>query len=111
MNKFGKLCMYGLWILEVVYDLITKSYLSVWKAAEQVLIHWFQSFKTFTCNTHEAIAWKITNSTALNIYLNNKRKICTDSVAANGLKALRKGKGKRVLIKIYCFYFFLGLCF
>ena len=82
--------MYGLWILQFVDYLTTTPYLPVPKVAEQVLIHCFQSFKTFACTTHEAIAWKITNSTALNIYLNNKRKICTDSVAANGLKTFKK---------------------
>ena len=62
--------------LEFVDDLITKS-------AERVLTHCFQSFETFSCTTHEAIARKITNSTAVNIYFSNmnKRKICTDSVA------------------------------
>ena len=68
-------------ILEFVDDLITKSGLPVRKAAEHVLIHCFQSFETFACTTHEPIARKIANSTAVNIYFNNKRKICTDSVA------------------------------
>ena len=60
--------------LEFVDDLITKSGLPVRKAAEHVLIHCFQSFETFACTAHEAIARKITNSTAVNIYFNNKRK-------------------------------------
>ena len=100
-------------ILEFVDDLITKSGLPVLKAAERVLIHCFQSFETFACTTHEAIAQKITNSTAVNIYFNNKRKSCTDSVAADGVKNLRKDKRKRVIIKIYCFYFHFRvmLCF
>ena len=68
-------------ILEFVDDLITKSGLPVRKAAEHVLIHCFKSFETFACTTHEPIARKIANSTAVNIYFNNKRKICTDSVA------------------------------
>ena len=68
-------------ILEFVDDLITKSGLPVRKAAEHVLIHCFQSFETFACTAHEPIARKIANSTAVNIYFNNKRKICTDSVA------------------------------
>ena len=68
-------------ILEFVDDLITKSGLPLRKAAEHVLIHCFQSFETFACTTHEPIARKIANSTAVNIYFNNKRKICTDSVA------------------------------
>ena len=68
-------------ILEFVDDLITKSGLPARKAAEHVLIHCFQSFETFACTTHEPIARKIANSTAVNIYFNNKRKICTDSVA------------------------------
>ena len=93
-------------ILEFVDDLITKFGLPVRKAAEHVLIHCFQSFETLACTTHEAIARKITNSAAVNIYLNNKRKICTDSVAADGK---RKDKGKRVLIKIYCFYIYFRL--
>ena len=57
-------------ILEFVNDLITKSGLPVRKAAERVLIHCFQSFETFACTTHEAIARKITNTTAVNIYFN-----------------------------------------
>ena len=84
-------------ILEFVDDLITKSGLPVRKsglpvrkAAEHVLIHCFQSFDTFACTALEAIARKITNSTAVNIYFNNKRKICTDSVAADGVKTFKK---------------------
>ena len=77
-------------ILEFLDDLITKSGLPVRKAAEHVLIHCFQSFETFACTTHEAIARKITNSTAVNIYFNNKRKTCTDSVAAHGVKTFKK---------------------
>ena len=77
-------------ILEFVDDLITKSGLPVRKAAEHVLMHRFQSFETFACTTHEAIARKVPNSTTVNIYFNNKRKICTGSVAADGVKAFEK---------------------
>ena len=71
-------------------DLITKPGLPVRKAAEHVIIQRFQSFETFDCTTHGAIARKITNATAVNIYFNNKRKICTDSVAADGVKTFKK---------------------
>ena len=78
-------------ILESVDDLITKSGLHVRKATEHVLIHCFQSFETFACTTHEAIARKITNYTAVkNIYFSNKRKICKDSLAADGVKTFKK---------------------
>ena len=77
-------------ILEFMDDLITKSGLPVRKAAERVLIRCFQSFETFASTNHEAIARKITNSTAVNIYFNNKRKICTDAVAADGVKTFKK---------------------
>ena len=77
-------------IIEFVDDLITKSGLPVRKAAEHVLIHCFQSFETFACIKHGAIARKITNSTAVNIYFNNKIKTCTDSVAAHGVKTFKK---------------------
>ena len=46
-------------ILGFVDDLITKSGLPVRKAAECVLIYCVQSFQTFACTTHEAIARKI----------------------------------------------------
>ena len=69
---------------------VRKSGLPVRKATEYVLIHCFQSFETFACTAHEAIARKITNSTAVNIYFNNKRKTCTDSVAAHGVKTFKK---------------------
>ena len=71
-------------------DLITKSGLPVCKAEEHVLILCFQSFETLTCTAHEALARKITNSTALNIYFNNKRNICMDSVVADGVKTFKK---------------------
>ena len=77
-------------ILEFMDDLITKSSLPVHKVAERVLIHCFQSFETFACTTHEAIARKITNSTAVNIYFNDKREICTDSLATDGVKTFKK---------------------
>ena len=77
-------------ILEFVDDLLTKSGLPVRKAAEHVLIHWFQSFETFACATHEATARKITNSTAVNIYFNKNRKNYTDSVAVDGVKTFNK---------------------
>ena len=77
-------------ILEFMDDLISKSSLPVHNAAGHVLIHCFQSFETFACTTHEAIARKITNSTAVNIYFNNNRKNCTDSVAADGVKTFNK---------------------
>ena len=82
-------------IIEFVDDLITKSGLPVRKAAEHVLIHCFQSFETFACIKHGAIARKITNSTAVNIYFNNKRKICTDSVAADKVKTFRKRQSEK----------------
>ena len=82
--------IYVLAILEFVDDLITKSGLPVGKAEEHVLIYCFQSFKTFASTTHEAIARKITISTAVNVYFKNKRKICTDSVATDGVKTLQK---------------------
>ena len=63
-------------ILEFVDDLITNLA--------------FQSFERFACITHEATARKITNSTAVSICFNNKRKICTDSVATNGVKTFKK---------------------
>ena len=72
--------------LEFVDDLITKSGLPVRKAAEHVLIRTTH----FACTTHEVIARKITNSTAVNIYFNNKRKICIDSVATDGVKTFKK---------------------
>ena len=98
-------------ILEFVYDLITKSGLPARKATERVLIHCFQSFETFACNTHEAVAGKKANSTEINIYFNNKRKTCIDSVATDGVKTLREDrvKEKRVPIKICCFYFYFRL--
>ena len=73
-------------------DLITKSKSSLLarKAAERVLIHCFQLCETFACTTHEAIAQKFTNSTAVNIYFNKERKICTNSVAADGVKTFKK---------------------
>ena len=54
------------------------------------MIHCFQPFEVFACTTHKAIAQKITNSTAVNIYFNNKRKVFTDSVAADGVKTYKK---------------------
>ena len=77
-------------ILEFVDDLRTKSGLPVRKAAEHVLIHCFQSFETLTCTAHEALARKVTNSTAANIYFNNKRNICMDSVVADEVKTFKK---------------------
>ena len=76
-------------------DLVTKSGLPVRKAAECVLIHCFQPFETFGCTTLEATARKITNSTAVNIYFNNKRKICTDSLAADEVKTFKKRQRKK----------------
>ena len=88
-NLVNYICT-ALAILEFVDDLITKSGLPVGKAEEHVLIYCFQSFKTFASTTHEAIARKITISTAVNVYFKNKRKICTDSVATDGVKTLQK---------------------
>ena len=82
-------------ILGFADELITKSGLPVRKVVEHVLIHCFQSFETFAYSTHEAIARKITNSTAVNIYFNNKRKICTDSVATDGVKTFKKKQRKK----------------
>ena len=96
-------------ILEFVNDLITKYGLLARKATERVLIHCFQSFEAFAYTTHEVIPRKITNSTAVNIYFNKKRKNCTDSVAAGGVKTFKKRQKEKVLIKIYCFYFCFGL--
>ena len=87
-------------------DVITKSGLPVRKATEYVLIHCFQSFETFACTAHEAIARKITNSTAVNIYFNNKRKTCTDSVAADGVKTFKKRQKEKSSYKdLFLFLF------
>ena len=97
-------------MLESADNLITKSGLPVRKAAEHVLIHCLQSFQTFSCTTYEKIAQKIINSTAVNICFNNKRKICTDSVAADGVKTFtERQREKSFIIKIYCFYFYFRL--
>ena len=96
-------------MLESADNLITKSGLPVRKAAEHVLIHCLQSFETFSCTTYEKIAQKIINSTAANICFNNKRKICTDSVAADGVKTFTERQREKSLIKIYCFYFYFRL--
>ena len=93
-------------ILEFVDDLITKSDLPVRKATECILIHCFQSF---ACTTHEAITRKITNFTAINIHVNNKTKICTDSLAANAIE--EKKKVKEFLLRFIVFTFILGLCY
>ena len=82
--------MHAFTILEFVDDLITKSDSPVRKAAERILIQLFQSFETFAYTTHETTARKITNSSAVNIYFNNKIKICVNSVAADGVKAFKK---------------------
>ena len=82
--------MHAFAILEFVDDLITKSDLPVRKAAERILIQFFQSFETIAHTTHETIARKITNSSAVNISFNNKIKICANSVAADGVKAFKK---------------------
>ena len=88
--------MHAFAILEFVDDLITKSDSPVRKAAERILIQLFQSFETFAYTTHETTARKITNSSAVNIYFNNKIKICVNSVAADGVKAFKKRQREKI---------------
>ena len=88
-NLVNYVCM-AFAVLEFLDELITKSGLPVYKVLQRVLIHCFQSFETFACTSHEAIARKFTNSATVNIYFNNKRKICADSVAGDGLKIFKK---------------------
>ena len=68
---------------------MTKSGLPVRKVVKHVLINCFESFETFACTTDEAIARKITNSTAVNIFFGIKRKLCVDSVTADGVKTFK----------------------
>lgn len=77
-------------ILDVLSGAILKSKLISRLAAEHVLKHIFNSYETFTCITHENTGQTFVNRTIANIYFNNKRKISTDSVVADGVKAFKK---------------------
>ena len=76
--------------LEFMDDLITKSGLPVRKAAERVLIYCSSHSRHMLAPHMKQLQRKITNSTAVNIYFNSKRKIWTDSVATDGIKPFKK---------------------
>ena len=56
------------------------------------LFHILNSFEPFTCQERKEKGQKLVNRTVTNIYFNNKRKLCTDSVLKDKVKTFKKDK-------------------
>ena len=82
-------------LLDFSYRAISKCGLPLQLAEETVLKHVFNSFETFTYETHGSAGQTFTNHTIANIYLNNQRKISTDAEVANGVRSFKKRQRKR----------------
>ena len=82
-------------LLDFSYGAISKCGLPLQLAEETVLKHVFNSFETFTYETHGSAGQTFTNHTIANIYLNNQRKISTDAEVANGVRSFKKRQRKR----------------
>lgn len=76
--------------LDEVSDVIVKADVPVRKAANRVLCHHLKLFGPFTCVLHETPGQMIANNVVINIYFNNKRKICTDSAVVDSVKSFKR---------------------
>ena len=63
-------------------------------AAEHALFHILNSFELFTSQGHKEKGQKFPNPVVTNIYFDNKRKVCTDSVMKGKVKTFKKDKEK-----------------
>ena len=62
---------------------------------EKKLFHIVNSFESFTCQKHKEKGQKLANRAVMNIYfVNNKRKLSTDSVMKGKVKTFKKDKDK-----------------
>ena len=50
------------------------------------LFHILNSFELFTCQEHKEKGQRFANRAVINIYFNNKKKLCTDSVMKDKVK-------------------------
>ena len=60
----------------------------------KILFHILNSFESFVCQEHKENRQKIANRAVINVYLNNKRKLSTDSVIKDKVKTFKKDKEK-----------------
>ena len=63
-------------------------------AAKHVLFHILNSFELFTSQEHKENGQKFANRAVINNYFDNKRKLGTDSVMKDKVKAFKKDKEK-----------------
>ena len=56
------------------------------------LFHILNSFESFTCQERKEKGQKLVNRAVTNIYFNNNKKLCTDSVLKDKVKTFKKDK-------------------
>ena len=56
------------------------------------LFHILSFFESFTCQEHKEKGQKFASRAVINIYVNNKRKLRTDSVMKDKVKTFKKDK-------------------
>ena len=81
-------------MLDFTVTVTLKSALADRIAVEHVLFNILNSFESFTYEKHKEKEQKFANRATINIYLNNKRKLSTDSVMKDEVKTFKKEKEK-----------------
>ena len=80
--------------------LINQSKMTLRNAAKEALSYMMECFN-FTCENHKIDGQKDVISTIVNVFFNNKRKICTAKVRKDKLASFCKKKKKQLFTDIF----------
>ena len=86
-------------ILDYSCDVITQFDLPSHTATDCILCHFSpDNYEQFTCSIHESIGRCFCNRAVVNVFFNKKRKLSTDTVAADGAKAFKKRQREKLRV-------------
>ena len=78
----------ALTIFDYSVDVITQFDLAPCTEAERILCHFsLDNFEKYSCSIYESVGRRFCICAVTNVFFNNKRKLSTDSAAAEGVKA------------------------
>ena len=79
----------AVWLRDELFEFLDAQVEQQWN---KFLFHILNSFESFICQEHKENGQKIANRAVINVYLNNKRKLSTDSVMKDKVKTFKKDK-------------------
>ena len=85
-------------LLDYFNEIINKSDIPARTACEYTLINMLDSYQPISCLNHERKIQLFVNRVISNIFLNNKRKLSTDSVLVDTIKSFKKRQNKIIIV-------------